>query len=65
MARKLVCDRCHNDTPDTDEARKVWADVKLAPLAGGGNTSTFQHRELCDVCTGQLRLWLADAKADA
>ena len=55
MARKLVCDACRVETPETDEEKKEWTKISLGKL----NSSVyFQVEEICPACTEVVRHFL-------
>lgn len=59
MARKLFCDRCHQEVDETDEAKREWTALALSKELS--TSPPFQKEDLCPRCTAALRLWLQGA----
>lgn len=56
MARKLVCDACRVETPETDEEKKEWTAIALGKLTSPN--TFFQREEICPACTEVIRHFL-------
>jgi len=56
MARKLLCDRCGDDAPDTDETRQQWVGLLLHKVEVVA--VPIKDYDLCKKCSNEVRRWL-------
>lgn len=53
MAKLLHCDRCGEQTPDTEEGKRNWIGLALHKVQTP--TSVIKDYDLCHNCTEEIR----------